>query len=369
MKKVLIIDNSLDLTGAFKAILANAIDLKEDFEFHFLIPNKSINKNKIVSLGFTCIQLNMIEISKRPLSNLLYFPQLIINSIIVARYTKRNRIFIIHVNDLYNMTGLLTKFWKRLFVITHIRRMPESFPLFIYKRWVSIHKKFSDSFIPVSKANARIFEPSAKIEVVYDKLPGKEQQTDYECVNRERLKLLYLANFNRGKGQEHAIKVAELLLKNGFNNFELNFYGGDFNLKKNKDFKAELEQEVIKLGLSSNVHFFNKSETVEREMKGHDIILNFSDSESFSNVSLEALFYGVPLVATNVGGTSEMFEHKFSGYLVEKENIQEMYQAVKELINSYDLRSNLSLESKRIVRDRFGIENTSYKLKKVYSGF
>ena len=368
MKKVLIIDNSLDITGAFKAILANAIDLKENFEFHFLIPKQSINKDHIESLGFRCVQLSILEISKRPWSNLLYFPLLLINSIKVTRYANQNSIEIVHVNDIYNMIGLLAKAWRKLKVITHIRRMPESFPLFIYKMWVVLHEKFSDSIIPVSMANARIFESPKSIQVIYDKLPGKEELPDYTCRDNKLIKILYLANYNRGKGHDHAVKVVSRLFKNGVTNFQMNFFGGDFGLQKNKDFKNELVKEVRDFELSANIFFHDKTDKVEKVMKDHDIVLNFSDSESFSNVSLEALFYGVPLVATDVGGTSEMFDTNQSGLLVEKGNIDDMFEALYELVYSYSLRKQLSKQSKVTVRNRFGIKNTSYKLREIYNG-
>jgi glycosyltransferase involved in cell wall biosynthesis len=369
MRKVLIIDNSLDLTGAFKAILSNACDLKNEFEFHFLIPSQSKNKSRIKDFGFKCLQLNIIEISKRPKDLLLYIPQLIINSWKVKRYVKKEGISIIHVNDMYNMVGLTSKIWKKTFVISHVRRMPESFPSMIYKFWVLLHRRFADKIIPVSRANAAIFGSSGKVEVIYDKLPANESLPSYSAIERDIVRILYLANYNRGKGQEYAIKIAHNLVKNNITNFEMNFYGGDFGMQKNRDFKSSLIKEAKEIALSDKVIFYDKTEHAERVMKDHDLVLNLSDSESFSNVSLEALYYGVPLIATNVGGTSEMFDDKTSGLLIERGNVEEMYQVLKELINSFPLRNQLSIESKKIVRNRFGIENTSFKLRDIYNGF
>ena len=44
MKKkpvILIVENSIDVTGALKSITRTAYDLKGAFDFHFVIPKKS----------------------------------------------------------------------------------------------------------------------------------------------------------------------------------------------------------------------------------------------------------------------------------------------------------------------------------------
>jgi glycosyltransferase involved in cell wall biosynthesis len=50
------------------------------------------------------------------------------------------------------------------------------------------------------------------------------------------------------------------------------------------------------------------------EISKCDIMLNFSDSESLSRVTMEALYtMELPIIATNVGGTNEMIIHEHNG--------------------------------------------------------
>lgn len=59
-------------------------------------------------------------------------------------------------------------------------------------------------------------------------------------------------------------------------------------------------------------------------MRCLDIFVLPSQAEGISNTILEAMASGLPVVATDVGGNSELIDHDQTGYLVEKENPQAM---------------------------------------------
>jgi L-malate glycosyltransferase len=94
--------------------------------------------------------------------------------------------------------------------------------------------------------------------------------------------------------------------------------------------------------------------------------LNFSESESFSITCLESLFFGCPIVATRSGGPAEIIDHGETGYLVPKGDVAAMVDHMTLLMGDPALRSRISDAGQRVVRERFSVENTSFKLKKVY---
>ena len=370
MKKVLIVDNSLDTTGAFNAITSSCNDLKDYAYFTFVIPNRSRNHVILKELGYKCYKLDFVELSRRPFDLVRYFPKLILNGYRLSKLIKSQKIDIVHINDIYNLVGISAKLFKKFKLITHIRRMPDSFPIRIYKFWVFLHSRFSDYLVPVSNANKKIFEACHNLTVIYDNLPEKEQYEEYFPKNNEIIKVLYLANYNLGKGQNYAIEAfKEFKLKNPHVKIKLELVGGDFGIKKNNRYKSLLVDIVNRYKLCDSVAFKDKTDDVEKNMKEFDIILNFSDSESFSRVNLEALYYGIPLIATDVGGTAEMFENNKSGLLVEKGDIKQMSTALENLVHNFDFRVTISKNSKVYVREKFNINKTSLELKKVYHGF
>lgn len=380
---VLIIENSIGTTGAFKSILAKTELIKDKTNFYFAIPKSSTNIEILKEKKIEYVEINFLEISKRIYSLLFYFPILFVNTFRTLKYVKKNKIDIIHTNDIYNLIGICCKLFIKVKVITHIRRMPDSFPSVIYNFWVLTHKIFADKIIAVSNANAEIFMGTNKLEVLYNPyiVPAKAQKTDgfnnekvtetNQIVNQEfssQINLLYLANYNIGKGQNHAIELVNILINK--RKYELNikvkFYGDDFGLDKNKKYKESLQLKVIEYNLEKYFEFYPGTKEIEKAIEKADIMLNLSDSESLSRVTMEALYFGKPIVATNVGGTKEMILDGVNGYLVNKFDYETMCNYLYELIVNKNKRTIFS-SNNQITLKKFLPETISIKFFEIYS--
>src|ERR1051326_3292375 len=261
--KIILIDNSFDTTGASKSLFntIREIKTKSDIEFVYIHPKNSRRTAFVRDAGFKAYELPFVEIRKSIVSILLYFPYLLMNGYRVSKIARREKADLIHVNDLYNMAGLVSKLFYGIKVVTHIRRMPESFPLFFHKLWSHVHLRFSDKIIAVSEANRNSMPPNNKTIVVYNPLPDKEKHELYSPkanLNRE-IRILYLANYNRGKGHQYAIEIVSLAAREFPDwKFCLDIYGGDFGLEKNREYKRELEQMAADKDIGNLVHFNEK---------------------------------------------------------------------------------------------------------------
>jgi glycosyltransferase involved in cell wall biosynthesis len=368
--RILIVDNSLDTTGASAALIEIVNELRASgFEFIFVYPKGSKNVRKVKDEGYNAYEMPFIEISKRLKDLILYIPYLLLNSYRLSRIVSKQKISIIHMNDLFNMVGLCSKIFCRNYVITHVRRMPESFPIVIYNIWAKLNVQFSNRILAVSEANRRALPNNSKTEVLYDPLPKREKYGEYTIRQKlsQSVRILYLANFTEGKGQQYGIEIMRMAVeRNPDWVFELNFYGGDFGMDKNRLFKRSLEEMALSYGLDSIIHFYDKSEDAERDFKNHDLAFNFSDSESFSRVTLEALYFGVPILATDVGGTKEMFPKEYGKLLSQRSNTNDMYEHFERLILNDDLRIRLAKEGFNFVRSAFDTKLSAQKLKQFY---
>ena len=369
MKKprVLILDNSASITGALRSIVKIAIDLGDEFSFSFIIPKHSNSRQWIDRHGFTDIsELNFLELSKRPESILFYFPQLLVNVYKLKKYIRQKNIDIIHVNDLYNMLPPLARaLGSRLPYVCHVRFLPNPFPIFLFMFWLRVHFRFAHKVILVSDFQRRLLPDNMKLIVIPGELPDGERYPEAIPGESGRKYFLYLSNLIKGKGQDYAIRAFELIHKQ-LPEWRMKFVGGDMGLKKNKIYSENLNQLVLRSGLADKIEWSGVTDDVEMEYKRSDIVLNFSESESFSMTCLEALYFGRPLIASDCGGPAEIIDHLVTGLLVENRNIEAMANAMLHLALNEQGRMEMALRARDQVRVKFRPENTTDRVKEVY---
>ena len=371
-KSILIIDNSIAITGALKAIVNATSHLRTEFEFIFVLPQKTTADDFVKANGFKVHKLPFSEISKRPKDLLLYAPYLLLNAIRFKKLVSRYGVQVVHVNDFYNMVGIMAKLLGAKYnLITHVRFMPQRFMPFLANNWAKLNLQYAARIICVSEAVRAFFPDEDKLVVIPDPIPERENHPPKiiatEQEQAQEIHLLYLSNFIRGKGQDYALTA----FKEAYNKdkrLRLTFAGGDMGLEKNKAFKAELQKEVINSGLEEVIFFEEFVQDVERRMKAADIVLNFSESESFSLTCLDALFYGVPLIATDCGGPAELFENGKSGFLVPNKDVTGMKTAILNLAADYKLQHVFSKNGRNYVRDKFNPTKTLFRLSMIYAG-
>jgi len=363
---VLIIDNSQYVTGALKSILNFSLYAKEKYNFIFILPNHSRATDYVINQGFEVIHLPFIEVNRRWRSIVLYFPMLLVNGFKVYKIAQDRGVSIIHVNDLYNMTGIVAKILGGSFkLLAHVRFMPDRFPAILLKTWIGINLRYAETVICVSKAVKELLPTHPKIYVIYNSIPKFTPNFKKEIKERDEIILLYLANYIPGKGQNFALEAFALAHKQN-TKLRLRFVGGGIEIKRNSLFKEELINRTKVLKIEDAVAFLGSTSNVKDEILNADIVLNFSESESFSMTCLEALSLGTPLIATDCGGPSELFVHKHSGWLVKNRDIQAMSEAIVELSNSLKLRALFNENSIREANTKFIPEVTLSPLVAIY---
>lgn len=362
---ICIIDNSIGTTGAFNAILETIEPLKEDHNYFFILPLNSKIDDVLIKNNIDYCKVPLHEINRNIVNNLLYPLRLLKSTLMIKRIMKKQNSKVLQVNDVYNMNGVLLKLFYRFKLVTHVRRMPDSFPKMIYSIWVRIHILFSNKILAVSEANAKAFSKKEKVIVFYDPQPNHLRTFSYNTKLSSPIQILYLANYMQGKGQNHAIQVAKIL-RNKEVNFELHFYGDTSDNINNKNYLSHLMLLVQENDLAESIKIHGPSTDIVTQISGADIMLNFSDSESLSRITMEALYFGVPIIATNVGGTNEMIIDNWNGFLVESKNVHQMSEAILELVRSEELRAKFSENGQNFLNEKFNREALSKKLNVIY---
>jgi L-malate glycosyltransferase len=360
--RILIVENSIAVTGALVSIVRSCRDLKEHFDFFFVLPKKSMARDYVQKAGFPVYEFPLKEIRKS-LWVVLYIPYLAANTIRLSNLVKSLKIDLINVNDFYNLVAASYRiFGGKVPFVCYVRFLPSKFPSALVKVWSLAQDRFARKVICVSNAVRAQLPFTRKVVVIGNELP--EHPIEYHSQNSRIL--LYPANYIQGKGQEYALESFALIHAR-YPQWKLRFVGGDMGLIKNRHFKDLLIRKSKMLGLENQVEWHDFSENITGHYLGAAIVLNFSESESFSMTCLEALYCGRPVIATRCGGPEEIIDDNISGQLVNLRDVKGMSEAIESLICSASIRENMGAKGYLNVREKFSFENTGKKLLEVYN--
>ena len=174
---------------------------------------------------------------------------------------------------------------------------------------------------------------------------------------REQVKHLFCAaRLSPEKGMAFAIKALRILHDKG-HNLELRV-AGDGPSKKH------LEALAKELGVSDQVKFlgFLTERKIIDELQNADLFVLPSFVEGLPVSAMEAMAVGVPVIATNIAGTSELVEDGQTGVLVRPSDPQALVDAVIRLIGDYKFRLRGAELARQKVIDEFDIDKETAKL-------
>ena len=105
-----------------------------------------------------------------------------------------------------------------------------------------------------------------------------------------------------------------------------------------EDLASPCEGRVAFLGYRADVH---------RLFQAFDIFLHAPRQEAFGLVVTEAMATGLPVVATRAGGIPEIIDDGITGRLAAPESPPQLADAVRELIDTPTMRSEMATSARR----------------------
>ncbi len=113
-------------------------------------------------------------------------------------------------------------------------------------------------------------------------------------------------------------------------------------------------RDQVRIG--SLVHFLGQRGDVPRLLPHFDALWSTSAYEGQSNVILEAMAAGVPVVATDIPGTRELVVPGTTGYLVPVGDRAALAKNTQRLLNDAALAARLSAAARQRVETEFSVE-------------
>ena len=139
----------------------------------------------------------------------------------------------------------------------------------------------------------------------------------------------------------------------------------EFLLAGDGPLRQDLEREAQSLGLGDKVVFLGDCRNIPGVLASMDVAVLTSDSESLSNVILEAMAAQLPVVAFRVGGNAELVD-ELRGVLVSRADESGFAAAVLQLLNDPSMRTQMGRNARRFAEERFSVERVLARYQELY---
>jgi glycosyltransferase involved in cell wall biosynthesis len=128
----------------------------------------------------------------------------------------------------------------------------------------------------------------------------------------------------------------------------------------------QLQQLVDRLGLDGRVQFLGSVGDVPALLRRAGMMVLSSASEGMPLTLLEGMASGLPVVATNVGGVTEVVQDEFTGLLVPRRDPQALAMALVRLQLDEPLARRLGEQGRRRAVEHFDVVRMVAKYEKLY---
>jgi glycosyltransferase involved in cell wall biosynthesis len=196
--------------------------------------------------------------------------------------------------------------------------------------------------------------PPQRSYLLYNAISRKENNSMKN--NSRKKELLYVGRLEKQKSVETLLRS---LTKIENRNVNLTIVG-DGSLKN------KLQNEAVRLGVHNMVTFTGAQKNVQSFYNTADVFVLPSIWEGFGIVILEAFRSGIPVIASNLEGPSELIEHNANGLLFEPKNSDQLASLIKKLIDNDEERKRLGENGYQTFLKNYDINTYVQKLYEIY---
>jgi glycosyltransferase involved in cell wall biosynthesis len=284
----------------------------------------------------------------------------------LARHMRAGRVALVHCFDFYsNILGVPAARLARVPVVIASQRDLGNLRSPSQQRWQRGVLRLAHATVVNSPSIAEILTrngslASERIQFIpngvdlerFHAVPGGHRPEGPPMV-------MTLGNLRPEKGLEDFVRAAQLV--------HARMPEVAFAICGDGPLRAALESLVGQLGLRDVVVLQGATATPETALWSGTILVHPSLSEASSNVVLEAMASGLPVVATRVGGLPWLIADEVSGLLVPPSDPAALAKAIMRLLESPGLAAELGGWAARRAREQFSMSAMLRRVEALYS--
>jgi glycosyltransferase involved in cell wall biosynthesis len=285
---------------------------------------------------------------------------------ILAAYLREHRIQLVHTFDMpANLYGVPAARFLRAPIVLSSQRSFRSLRAGVLRDLMRLTDRLVDGVVVNCRAVQRNLTeedkvPAGQIHLCYNGIDAIRFQPRRPDFRVGPLVIGFIGVLRREKGLSTLLQAfSQLSPAEGSAELSLIGWGPS---------ERALAEEACALGLGSRVAFHPAISNVEEALREIDIFVLPSYSEALSNSLMEAMACGCAVVASRVGGNSELVTHDETGLLFEAGNSGELAACLRRLIGDEQLRRRLGRQASERIRGGFGVTDSARRMGAIYEG-
>ena len=207
--------------------------------------------------------------------------------------------------------------------------------------------------------------PDARISVLHNALMTESYGRDSQQAPRrvpdpaKEVRLLSVGRLSPEKGQMLLLQAVASLVQE-FPRLHLAFAGIG-------PLEGALRQESNRLGIAERVEFLGYVEDMPRLYADHDLVVQSSFTEGLPNVMLETAYLGIPVVATDVGGTCEVIQHGQTGWLVAPRSLEALAAGMRHYLAEPAAFVRMAAAGRARIEAEFSLASRTQRQARIYT--
>ena len=156
------------------------------------------------------------------------------------------------------------------------------------------------------------------------------------------VRLLCVGSISPRKAQHLLVKACTYLDRGSF---EVEFAG---SAESDEEYARGIQRMIKEENLSDSIRVsgeLSPEDLVNAYMKA-DILVHPASWEAFGMSILDGMWYGLPVIASDIAAVPELVRHEENGFLTIPGNAEELADAMKNLIRNRDLRLQMGEKSR-----------------------
>lgn len=232
--------------------------------------------------------------------------------------------------------------------------------------------KYTDTLITINKEDYELAKKKFKKCRNVEYVPGvgiDEEKFNFSVTKKEKLKLrkslglkendfvlIYPAEISKRKRHIWLINTISPLLREN-RHIHLLLPGSD-------SLNGKAHALTKKMGLTDQIHFLGYRTDIPKLLKISNLAISSANQEGLPVNIMEAMYVGLPIVASDCRGNRDLVKNHINGYLISLDDSSEFSNSIQKIYSTTG-NNKFCLESKYIIKE-YLLDKILMKMSKIY---